>query len=144
MKNKKVILAGILAVMMGLSLAGCGNDKKPANEQTEQTEETQQVTEPEEDDEEDVSCEDEEEESEDAAWEDNSEEEAEFVMPVQDDFTLAPGLSEEYADLDNRSFVYNGTKFTLGESTLKDLIDAGIPFGENDLNNSGNNVNKKL
>ena len=66
MKNKKVILAGILAVMMGLSLAGCGNDKKPANEQTEQTEETQQVTEPEEDDEEDVSCEDEEEESETA------------------------------------------------------------------------------
>lgn len=142
MKNKKVILAGILAVMMGLSLAGCGNDKKPAKEQTEQTEETQQVTEPEEDDEEDVSWEDEEEESEDAAWEDDSEDEAEFVMPVQDDFTLAPGLSEEYADLDNRSFVYNGTKFTLGESTLKDLIDAGIPFGENDLNNSGNNVNK--
>lgn len=142
MKNKKIILAGILAVMMGLSLAGCGNDKKPANEQKEQTEETQQVTEPEEDDEEDVSWEDEEEESEDAAWEDDSEDEAEFVMPVQDDFTLAPGLSEEYADLDNRAFVYNGTKFTLGESTLKDLIDAGIPFGENDLNNSGNNVNK--
>lgn len=141
MKNKKVILAGFLAVMMGLSLAGCGNDKKPANEPTEQTEETQQVTEPEEDDDEDASWKDEE-ESEDVAWEDDSEEEAEFAMPVQDDFTLAPGLSEEYADLDNRSFVYNGTKFTLGESTLKDLIDGGIPFEENDLNNSGNNVNK--
>ena len=44
--------------------------------------------------------------------------------------------------MDNRSFVYNGQKFTLGESTLKDLIDGGIPFEENDLNNSSNNVNK--
>lgn len=37
--------------------------------------------------------------------------------------------------------MYNGTKLILGESTLKDLIDAGIPFDESDLNNSGNNVN---
>ena len=41
-----------------------------------------------------------------------------------------------------RQFVYNGKKFTLGESTLKDLIDGGIPFEQNSLNNSGNNVNK--
>ena len=61
--------------------------------------------------------------------------------PVYDDFTLEQGLSEKYADMDNRSFVYNGTKLILGESTLKDLIDAGIPFDESDLNNSGNNVN---
>lgn len=45
-------------------------------------------------------------------------------------------------DLDNRAFVYNGKKFTLGKSTLKDLIDDGIPFEENSVNNSGNNVNK--
>ena len=37
MKNKKVILAGILAVMMGLSLAGCGNDKKPAKRRSPRT-----------------------------------------------------------------------------------------------------------
>ena len=54
---------------------------------------------------------------------------------------MEQGLSEKYADMDNRSFVYNGTKLILGESTLKDLIDAGIPFDESDLNNSGNNVN---
>ena len=39
-------------------------------------------------------------------------------------------------------FMDNGKKFTLGESTLKDLIDGGIPFEQNSLNNSGNNVNK--
>ena len=45
-------------------------------------------------------------------YSDDSEESTEFTMPVYEDFTLASGLSENYADLDNRSFVYNGKKFT--------------------------------
>lgn len=57
------------------------------------------------------------------------------VKPVE-------GLSENYADLENRSFAYNGKVFTLGESTLQDLIDGGVPFKESDLNNKDNNVNK--
>ena len=42
---------------------------------------------------------------------------------------LAPAvpteLSDKYADLDNRSFKYNGKLFTVGVSTMQDLIDAG-------------------
>mgnify|MGYP000148227537 CR=1 FL=1 len=105
----------------------------------EKTEATEQVTVTEEnttgEDAADISADD----TEDIA--DTYDESTEFTLPVYDDFTLEQGLSEKYADMDNRSFVYNGTKLILGESTLKDLIDAGIPFDESDLNNSGNNVN---
>lgn len=74
--------------------------------------------------------------------EESSEAPAEFTIPIQEDFTPVEGLSDKYADLENRSFAYNGKIFKLGESTLKDLIDGGIPFSESDLNNKGNNVNK--
>lgn len=60
--------------------------------------------------------------------------EAEEFVPVE-------GLSEKYGDLDNRSFAYEGKVYKLGESTLKDLIDGGVPIDENDLNNKDNNVN---
>lgn len=59
----------------------------------------------------------------------------------QEEFVPVAGLSENYADLEDRSFAYNGQIFTLGESTLQDLIDGGIPFSEDDLKNIGNNVN---
>lgn len=58
-----------------------------------------------------------------------------------EEFIPVAGLSENYADLEKRCFAYNGQIFTLGESTLQDLVDGGIPFRENDLNNVGNNVN---
>ncbi len=57
------------------------------------------------------------------------------------DFKLAEGLSEKYADLDNRSFVYNGKVYKLGETTLQDLIDGGLPFDEKEIKNAENNVN---
>ncbi|MDE5591313.1 MAG: hypothetical protein K2J60_19580, partial [Acetatifactor sp.] len=66
----------------------------------------------------------------------------EFAVPIQENFTPVEGLSDKYVDFENRSFAYNGKVFKLGESTLKDLIDGGIPFDESDLNNKGNNVNK--
>ena len=43
---------------------------------------------------------------------------------------------------DNRSFAYNGKVFTVGESTFQDLVDGGVAFKEDDLNNINNNVNK--
>ena len=140
MRNKKMMLAGFVTLMMGVSLAGCGNDDNAAKNSVT----TDQVTETE--------TEAETEETENGAegysyeetsdYDAGSEETTEFTMPVYEDFTLESGLSENYADLDNRAFVYNGKKFTLGESTLKDLIDGGIPFEQNSVNNSGNNVNK--
>ena len=56
-------------------------------------------------------------------------------------FVPVEGLSEDYADLEKRCFAYKGQIFTLGESTLQDLIDGGIPFDEDELKNIGNNVN---
>lgn len=64
------------------------------------------------------------------------------VTAEPEPFTPVAGLSEDYADLEKRCFAYKGQIFILGESTLQDLIDGGIPFDESDLNNSGNNVNK--
>lgn len=64
------------------------------------------------------------------------------VTAEPEPFIPVAGLSEDYADLEKRCFAYKGQIFILGESTLQDLIDGGIPFDESDLNNSGNNVNK--
>ena len=66
---------------------------------------------------------------------------AEMQIPMQLEFTKVEGLSDKYVDFENRAFAYNGKVFKLGESTLKDLIDGGVPFDERDLNNRGNNVN---
>lgn len=85
----------------------------------------------------------EEESSEEESSEESSENEDSDIAPTEvEEFVRVDGLSENYADLENRSFAYDGKIYTLGECTLQDLIDAGVPFDENDLNNSGNNVNK--
>lgn len=41
-------------------------------------------------------------------------------------------MSENYADCEDLSFCINGTKFTIGECTFQDLIDAGFPAGPED------------
>ena len=138
MKIKKRMLAGFITIMMSFSLVACGNEGKDASERQseqvtqEQTESQEEETEIEAASENDWNTE---------AADESNEVSAEFEIPIQEGFTPVEGLSENYADLDNRSFAYNGKVFTLGESTLKDLIDGGIPFDESDLNNKGNNVN---
>ncbi len=137
MKIKKEMLAGLIVLMMSFSLAACGNEEKDAAEGapeqiTEETEATEAAE----------AAEETETTEETEATEADSEASTEFTIPIQENFTPVAGLSDNYADLENRSFAYNGKVFTLGESTLKDLIDGAIPFEENDLNNKGNNVNK--
>ena len=41
-------------------------------------------------------------------------------------------LSKKYADLDNRSFKYDGHLYTLGVSKLQDFLDNGVVFNEED------------
>ena len=41
MRNKKMLIAGLITVVMGISIVGCGNDGKS----TRETESTEQVTE---------------------------------------------------------------------------------------------------
>lgn len=46
-----------------------------------------------------------------------------------------------WADFDRMTFSVNGKTYTLGETTLQEMIDDGVPFEEDDLANAGNNVN---
>ena len=45
-----------------------------------------------------------------------------------------------YVNFDEMNFYVNGQKFTLGKTTLQQMIDAGVPFDPEDLQNAGNNV----
>lgn len=50
--------------------------------------------------------------------------------------------STKYADLDHRQFAINGKVYTLGVTTLQDMIDDGVPFDKDDIANANNNLNK--
>lgn len=56
--------------------------------------------------------------------------------------TAATGFSgKNYADTEHIEFAINGKVYKLGETTLQTLIDDGVPFEAEGLNNAGNNVN---
>lgn len=57
--------------------------------------------------------------------------------------TAAPEQAK-YVDFDNMTFWVNGQPFTLGVSTLQDMIDAGVAFHEVDLEDANNNLRKNL
>lgn len=152
---RKGMAAGLIIVMMSFLLAACGREGKEESgdlpeQTTEESESTREseftgeskpVEDSEPTEESESTGESESTEPGDASEGEDGSEAADFVIPVQEDFTPAEGLSDKYIDFENRAFAYNGTVFKLGESTLKDLIDGGIPFDERDLNNKGNNVN---
>lgn len=154
MKIKKIMLAGLMVIAMNLSLIACGKEERESSQgspeqKTENTKPTEESrsSEGESESEETKSEEETKPEEETSSAEESTQEESsggetEFVIPVQEDFVPVEGLSDKYVDFENRSFAYNGQVFKLGESTLKDLIDGGVPFDEGDLNNRGNNVNK--
>ena len=48
--------------------------------------------------------------------------------------------AKPYVNWDEMNFYVNGKKFTLGKTTLQDMIDAGVPFDPEDIENAGNNV----
>ena len=62
--------------------------------------------------------------------------------PTETTEVTAPEESTLYVDFEDMSFWINGTKFTLGVSTLQDMIDAGVPFRADDLEDAGNNLKK--
>lgn len=139
----KKFTAYFLCLFLCLSLAACGNEKEEDSEESSsriKSEVNDTPDEEENDRSEEESGADDSSESDPA--EESSEASATFEIPVQTDFVAVEGLGDKYVDFDNRAFAYDGKVFKLGESTLKDLIDGGIPFEENDLNNRGNNVNK--
>lgn len=50
--------------------------------------------------------------------------------------------NEEMLNLDNMQIQINGKTYTLGKTTLQDMIDDGVPFDEDDIANADNNLNK--
>lgn len=117
MKKKSKLLVGLLIMMMSIMMiGGCGAKKeesKPVEGEVQQEEDTTEPTEEEE------------------AKEEESEEPA----------TPSADLGDTWVNLDNRSFAVNGTVYTLGVSTLQDMIDGGVPFDEEDIANANNNLN---
>ncbi len=63
---------------------------------------------------------------------------AETTAPAES----AAASTGKYVDLDNMQFSINGKTYTLGQTTLQQLIDDGVPFNEDDLANAGNNLSK--
>ena len=51
-------------------------------------------------------------------------------------------IGGSYVDFDNMQFAINGKTYTLGQTTLQELIDDGVPFNEDDITNASNNLNK--
>lgn len=49
-------------------------------------------------------------------------------------------INGKIVNFDEMHFYINGQKFILGESTLQDMIDAGVPFEKDDLENANNNL----
>ena len=58
-----------------------------------------------------------------------------------DDPTPAPE-DAKYVDFDDMTFWINGQKFTLGVNTLQDMIDAGVVFDAEDMEDVNNNLRK--
>lgn len=117
MKKKSKLLAGLLIMVMSIMMiGGCGAKKeesKPVEGEVQQEEDT---TEPAEE------------------GEVKEEESEEPTTPSAD-------LGDTWVNLNNRSFAVNGTVYTLGVSTLQDMIDGGVPFDEEDIANANNNLN---
>jgi len=49
----------------------------------------------------------------------------------------------KYINFDEMNFYINGKKFTLGKTTLQDMIDAGVPFKDGELEDAKNNLKSK-
>lgn len=159
----KKMAAILMTFLLCLSLAACGNEKEETsgkrssrtNEENDSSAQKDSDAPDEKADESDAEQEgtsdlagtsDEESKVDDSAESSSAEEGSEpsetFEVPIQTDFVAVEGLGDKYVDFDNRAFAYNGNVYRLGESTLKDMVDGGIPFEESDLNNKGNNVDK--
>lgn len=140
---KKMKQAGVVLIMAAAicGLTACGGKGKEEGGEAPPAEQSVEAEVPETEIPETEAPETETPETEEKAEVEEEDEEPAKEPAKPEEFVPVAGLSENYADLEKRCFAYNGRIFTLGESTFQDLIDGGIPFDQNDLNNVGNNVN---
>lgn len=148
MMNKKLLAVSLVA-MLGLTSCGADNGGSSSDAAVSATEAATEETTAEEATEEAATEEATTEETTEEATTTADEDSEETTTTASDDddnddsnTAAAPveGLSDKYADLDNRSFAYKGKIYTVGVSTFQDLLDGGVDFKENDAANKDNNV----
>ncbi len=135
-----------LAVVMGMTMTGCGKNeelmeaameaaKQQASEDAAANAETEATTE--------EATEEVTEEATEAATEETTEEVTEEATEVATEEANASSgeVTGDIINFDKMSFMISGYECVLGETTLQDLIDAGVPFDEDSIANAGNNLN---
>jgi hypothetical protein len=163
MKTKKILIV-VLALLLSMGLASCDFSKSSDSnddraEDADDKDDDDEDDDEDEDEDEDDKDEDDKDETTEATTEEATEatteeateattEEVEDSTSVEEsteteseELSNVEGLSEIYADLDNRSFSVNGKVYTVGVSTLQDMIDDGVVFDEGDIANASNNLN---
>lgn len=142
--KKALSICLFLSLMAGCLLTGCDRtstaNSSSVAETTAATTATEAVTEAETTAEE-SEAEETEAETETTAEESADAEDAETTTAAKEKDTSKDG--NLWADFDNMSFKINGKTYTLGKTTLQEMIDDGVPFDENDLANAGNNINPR-
>ncbi len=132
--KKALSICLFLSIAAGCLLTGCG--ETGSNENSEQT--TAATTTTEAETSEAVTEAEEETETTEAETTETAGEEATTEAKAAADSSNSDAL---WADFDHMTFSVNGKTYTLGKTTLQEMIDDGVPFEEDNLANAGNNVN---
>ena len=142
MKTKKILIV-VLALLLSMGLASCDFSKSSdSNDDRAEDADDKDDDEDEDEDDKDETTEATTEEATEATTEEveDSTSVEESTETESEELSNVEGLSEIYADLDNRSFSVNGKVYTVGVSTLQDMIDDGVVFDEGDIANASNNL----
>ena len=137
--KKALSICLFLSLMAGCLLTGC--DRTSTANSSSVAETTAATTATETETTAELEAEETEAETETTAEESADAEDAETTTAAKEKDTSKDG--NLWADFDNMSFKINGKTYTLGKTTLQELIDDGVPFDENDLANAGNNINPR-
>ncbi|MBO7450354.1 MAG: hypothetical protein J6U54_08270 [Clostridiales bacterium] len=115
MKMKKV-LSVMLALSMVAGIAACSKDSD-RNDDSNDSSKTER-----EEDEDDEDIDETEDNDEDSSVADETE--SQETEPTE----IQTVVSDKFVDFDDMSFYVNGKKYTLGVTTLQQMIDDGVPF----------------
>ena len=137
--KKALSICLFLSLMAGCLLTGC--DRTSTANSSSVAETTTATTATEAETTAELEAEETEAETETTAEESADAEDAETTTAAKEKDTSKDG--NLWADFDNMSFKINGKTYTLGKTTLQEMIDDGVPFDENDLANAGNNINPR-
>lgn len=147
---KKKILSGLICTFLcaSLLLTGCGDKSdsvsKDDSKKTEDSTESHRHHRSKDKDKEQVT---EETEASEVLFEEDTEDtdaQKDTKKPSKDTSSSASSasFSGDYVTLDNMQFAINGKVYTLGQTTLQELVDDGVPFDDDSLACVNNNVTK--